>query len=295
LPLDLRQRLSEFSYGYGVTREVQTCLETVGLRTVPFLPSLIHEAEIGCDVHFGKPGIPLLLQFKLGHELKQYRRSDLSKPAPKLNRPFWRFEVDTSEEDGQYDLLLKAEQGGAEVYYIAPRFADWDDYAAAFQDTEVLERSLLMKPSEIDRKLRAEAEPDGLHKIVYDKARVYVCSEPRRVDETRAEQFATSLRTKLQGREEPISHSIRRVFENFGARRDIRRESREQPKPSEGQSLSSFQTESIGRTAEQIFRERRQRLDSIRRRSKTENDAIFSAVGVETWAAGSQLIAVTVD
>lgn len=69
MPVELHERLSEFSYGYGVTRETEKYLRSVELRTTPFLPNLIHEASIGCDVAFQKPGAPLFLQFKLGQQL----------------------------------------------------------------------------------------------------------------------------------------------------------------------------------------------------------------------------------
>lgn len=295
MPLDLRQRLSEFSYGYGITREVQANLESIGLRPVPFLPSLLHEAEIGCDVHFDRPGVALLIQFKLGQELKQFRRSDTSKPAPDLDKPFWRFEVDTAEEDGQYDLLLKAERAGAEVHYVAPRFADWDRYAAAFQSNEVLDNSLLIKPSEIDRKLHAQSEPDGLHKVIYDTSRVYVCSTPKQVEESRIEEIARSLQMEMKERDELISTALKRVFDSFSQRRDVRRAPIEEPSTDYDRILTQVQSEQIGRSPQQIARARALRLEDLRRTAKTENDAVFAAVGVETWAAGSQLVAITKD
>jgi hypothetical protein len=63
---DLHERLSEFSFGYGATRETEKLLESVGLKIAPFLPNLIHEAELGFDVGFDRRGKVLLLQFKLG-------------------------------------------------------------------------------------------------------------------------------------------------------------------------------------------------------------------------------------
>lgn len=295
MPLDLRQRLSEFSYGYGITREVQAHLESIGLRPVPFLPSLLHEAEIGCDVHFDRPGIALLIQFKLGQELKQFRRSDTSMPAPAIEKPFWRFEVDTAEEDGQYDLLLKAERAGAEVHYVAPRFADWDRYAAAFQSNEVLDNSLLIKPSEIDMKLRGQSEPDGLHKVIYDTSRVYVCSMPKQVEELRIEEIARNLQVKMKEQDELISTALEHVFASFSQRRDIRRAPIEESSADFDRILKQVQPEQIGRTPQQIVRARNLRLEDLRQTAKTENDAMFAAVGIETWAAGSQLVAVTTD
>lgn len=293
MPFDLHQRLSEFSYGYGVTREVEKSLRLVGIRTVPFLPSLVHEATIGCDVHFDRPGAALLIQFKLGHELKQFRRSDTTKPAPRLNRPFWRFEVDTAAEDGQYDILLKAEHAGAEVYYAAPRFADWDRYADAFQRNEILNNSLLIAPSEIDTKLVSSEEPDGFHKIVYDEDHVYVCSEAKQVKELSVDDIASRLEATIRERDQPIRYALKDVFESFGRRRDIRRAPVEEQTEPDGISIKQAILDTAGRSPAQIARERERRLDSFRERAKTEDDAMFAAVGFETWAAGTQLIAVT--
>jgi hypothetical protein len=84
VPVDLHDQLSEFSYGYGVTREVERQLASVGLRPTPFLPSLLHEAVLGFDVKFDRPGAALLLQFKLGEALQRFRRDDTSKPPPPI-------------------------------------------------------------------------------------------------------------------------------------------------------------------------------------------------------------------
>lgn len=293
MPIDLHQRLSEFSYGYGITREIQAHLELIGLKPVPFLPSLVHEAKIGCDVHFSKPGIALLIQFKLGEELKQFRRGDKSKPAPKLEKPYWRFQVNTAEEDGQYDLLLKAERAGAEVYYVAPRFSDWDHYAVAFHNNTVLNDSLLIKPSEIDGKLQVQGEPDGWHKIVYDGYCVYVCSAPKQVAESRFEDIGRNLLLGLEGCDETIGTALKRVFDSFSQRRNIRRAMSETPLPDNDLLLEAMQPEEFGRTSEQMVLERTRRLEALRALAITEDDAMFAAVGLEAWAAGSQLLAVT--
>jgi hypothetical protein len=108
LPVDLHQRLSEFSYGYGVTREAERLLKSVGLRTTPFLPSLISEGKLGFDVKFDRPGKALLLQFKLGEALQRLHWKAKAQPPPALGRPFWRFNVDTAELNGQFD--------GPEIY-----------------------------------------------------------------------------------------------------------------------------------------------------------------------------------
>lgn len=65
----LDEKLSEFSYGYGVTREIEDDFASRGLRAVPFFPSLLHEGKLGYDVRFDLPGQLHFLQFKLGKEL----------------------------------------------------------------------------------------------------------------------------------------------------------------------------------------------------------------------------------
>lgn len=126
MPIELQQRLSEFSYGYGVTREIEIALAAQGLIPTPFMPSLIHEAKLGFDVAFERPGTPLLLQFKLGQAMQRF----VPAPRPNLSKPYWRFHLDTAEPDGQFDLLLKAEQDGADVFYVALNFTTGKDIFA---------------------------------------------------------------------------------------------------------------------------------------------------------------------
>jgi hypothetical protein len=178
MPIQLHERLSEFSYGYGVTREVEQSLIAQGLNAVPFLPSLLHEAKLGFDVGFNKVGIPLLLQFKLGHAMRRFSPG----PRPALSQPFWRFKIDTAEPDGQFELLLKAELDGADVFYVAPKFHDWEVYLQAFENGRIIRQSFVLRPSAIRDTLDINAVPDGLHKIVYDYHRTYLCSDPLPLD-----------------------------------------------------------------------------------------------------------------
>jgi len=303
MPFDLHQRLSEFSYGYGVTREIQALLESIGLRSTPFLPSLLHEAKIGCDVYFDRPGVALLIQFKLGQELKQFRRSDMSNPTPELDKPFWRFVVDTAEEYGQYDLLLKSEQAGAEVFYIAPRFSEWVHYANAFEKNEVLDNSLLIKPSDIETKLRANGESDGLHRIVYDQSRIYLCSTPTRMEEANLKSIALGIQSKISESDKSFAEHLKKILNNFGQRREIKRLPDDKIetqswRPSrfalyDLRPARIMQYEQVGDGTNQIEEERARRIEELGSRAETKEDVMFATVGIETWATGSQLIAVT--
>ncbi|MGS1096332.1 hypothetical protein ACVCNR_17370 (plasmid) [Aquamicrobium terrae] len=218
MPVELHERLSEFSYGYGVTREVERRLRQQGLRATPFLPSLLHEASLGFDVAFDRPGTPLLLQFKLGQAMRRF----VPGPRPTLGQPFWRYHIDTAEPDGQFELLLKAEQDGADVFYLAPKFHDWEIYLDAFENRRVVRSSLIVSPGEIRRALDAHSVPDGAHKIVYDARSAYLCSEPLELASIRPSDLAGKLRAHVESRETPIGEVLEGVFAGFENRSAIR-------------------------------------------------------------------------
>lgn len=294
MPVDLHQRLSEFSYGYGVTREVERLLQSVGLRTTPFLPSLVQEKKLAFDVAFDRPGKPLLLQFKLGEALQRLRWQDPSKPAPVLGRPFWRFNVDTAEPNGQFDLLLKAEQAGAEVYYVAPRFTTWDGYVLAYESDKVLERSLLLSPFEIDTQLMTAGEPDGPHRILYDGGTSFVCSEARELMEVSAGEFANKVRTDIEQQSRRMDLALRDVHLALERQREIRvRPPTLEPHGEAPYVMQVAAPGELASTPERLAADRSRRFSDFQARAVSEPDARFAALGFEAWATGSQLVAVT--
>ena len=283
MPIDLHERLSEFSYGYGATRETELLLQSVGLAVTPFLPSLLHEAHLGFDVGFNRPGRPLLLQFKLGQAMQRFRPG----PRPPLEDRFWRFHIDTGEADGQFELLLKAELDGAEVIYVAPKFHDWEAYLANFENNRVLARSVMVAPSAIRTALVAAGQPDGRHKIVYDRVRAYVCSKPSPLDVISRADLGGKVRQDIRERGETLGESLRRVLVGFDERFSIRR-AKERPKAEDDRHV--YAVPSYEGRQPQL---RAQRLDRLRGRAKTEDEAIALAVGAEAWALGAQLVMVT--
>ena len=149
-------------------------------------------------------------------------------PGPHLNRPYWRFRIDTAEPDGQYELLLKAEQDGAETYYVPPKFHDWEAYLEAYGDCAVIDSSLLMAPSCIRTVLDDNGVADGPHKVVYDHGRAYVCSDPLPLTVTRSRDFAKRLRTRIEKDDVPLGQSMRRVLSGFSERVAVRRQAEAQ-------------------------------------------------------------------
>jgi hypothetical protein len=267
--LDLHERLSEFSYGYGVTREFEFALKAKGIRAVPFLPSLLHEAKVGFDVAWKKPGAPLMVQFKLGQELQRFRRRASGGRIPQLDRPFWRFHVDTKTIGGQFMTLLDAEMKGAEVYYAAPRLSTWSQYVIAFQEKKILKRSLLIKPKIIQKAAKKVRVQNDIHFVVYDETRRYVCSDPVSIESTTLEEAISHMVARTTTGES-LGSTIRRIYE------------------------AELHSENPERRSERDVRARRttreEFLERVRNQTNTEDDAIAITVAAEAWAKGTLTI-----
>lgn len=284
MPVELHERLSEFSYGYGVTREVERSLRHQGLKATPFLPSLLHEANLGFDVAFDRPGTPLLLQFKLGQAMRRF----VPGPRPTLEQPFWRYHIDTAEPDGQFELLFKAEQDGADVFYLAPKFHDWEVYLDAFENRRVLRSSLIVSPGEIRRTLIANGVPDGAHKVVYDEQNTYLCSEPLALASVHYSELAGKTRARVASRKASISEVLEDVLRGFGERSTIRRP--HAPLSSDDPDRAVYAIPSDKGHQPRLRSERLQRILASGRNRK---EAVALAVGAEAWSAGAQLVFVT--
>jgi len=260
--IDLHERLSEYSYGFGVTREVQSLLEGIGLKPTPFLPNLLHEKELGFDVGFSDLGSVVVLQFKLGHQLKRFHRAHSAQTIPQLDRPFWRFSIDTLGH--QFQRLREFEDENADTFYVAPRFADWGSYDRVFQAGQVLEASLLLRPSDIESAVATQGGSAGPHRIVYDRTRRYVCSEPTELPEYRPNDLASKIRYRIQHSDMTLENSIERIFDREPSSRRISR-------------LSL------------------RRRDQILSRFKDHRTGMAAAVGAEAWTQGAQVLFVSLN
>jgi hypothetical protein len=284
MPIDLHERLSEFSYGYGVTREVERTLRAQGMSATPFLPSLLHEAELGFDVGFNLPGAPILLQFKLGQAMRRFVPAPC---PPSLARPFWRYHIDTAEPDGQFELLLKAEIDGADVFYVAPKFHDWEAYLDAFERRQIARNSLIVRPSAIRGALDAHGLPDDYHKVVYDRLRAFLCSEPVDLETVSATDLGGKVRAHVESLGTPIAKVLERVFDGFDHRSQIRRP---RLKTKKDEDRLAYEIASDNEDQNEL---RRNRLARLLANGRSRQEAIALAVGAEAWSAGAQLIFVT--
>ena len=194
-----------------------------------------------------------MLQFKLGEELRRFHRAAPSDTIPDLDRPFWRFRVDTGEH--QFNRLWSFEVMGADVYYVAPRFSDWASYEDLFQAGKVLESCLLISPKEIRNSISG---PAGDHRIVYDQTRRYICSEPTQTPDISARQLVERISSRVQTLE-PLANTIKRLA----------------------------QGETAGAAVERLPERQREQL---RERARTPVEGDAAVVAMEAWLQGAQTI-----
>lgn len=73
-------QFSEFSYGYCLTEDLIVGLG-IALTAAPVFPSFIEEGQpgVGYDVRFDRPGTPLILQFKLVHQMVRGNANEAKK------------------------------------------------------------------------------------------------------------------------------------------------------------------------------------------------------------------------
>lgn len=169
---------SEFSFGYAAIREAESSLTAVyRAKGAPVLPSLQMEEQLGYDVEIAMVEYALFLQFKRPTYVS--RRHPNSPTWDHVGHRHYRIAIRTGEH--QHQRLLELEQQLASrgragnVYYVAPRFHEQEDFDAAYLDGMVLDRSVIEPPSEF-------GDDGAIHHHVTDITTgvSQVLSEPRR-------------------------------------------------------------------------------------------------------------------
>jgi hypothetical protein len=163
--------ISEFSYGFALVDEL-IHWQGMPITAVPVYPSLNQEGNLGYDVAMDRGGIPLFLQFKLSDYM--VRRSAIEVQNGLLEPPFYRMHLRSLKHSQQHPLLLKLEQAGNEVYYVAPLFHQPSELNDAYKKHEIKQRSRFFKPSDI-----GVITDKGRHHVSFaNKAGFVFCSEP---------------------------------------------------------------------------------------------------------------------
>lgn len=166
----MKPLISEFSYGYALTEELAKG-RAGSLCGAPVFPSLIEEGRSGggYDVQLPRIGMPLFLQFKLSHHMKNGNAAEWNL----FGSSYYRIYLRPAYLSMQHQLLQALENDGNEVYYAAPEFHRLDELNEAYLNDTVYERSAFFRPLDI------RLPDDKEHYVVFSKASsiAWRCSE----------------------------------------------------------------------------------------------------------------------
>lgn len=175
----MRPNISEFSYGYAVTEELMTInrWRTPDKIIAPAFPSLYSEGQDGggYDVEINMAGIPLFIQFKMSQVMLTRKASEIRVYNLFPNTPFYRMPIWGRSKSKQHDLLLHLESQGNTVIYIAPTFHKNDDFNLYYAQSQIIENSIAIRPSEI-----GHIQDDNEHSVSYQiPGDWHLCSDPK--------------------------------------------------------------------------------------------------------------------
>ena len=159
----LKAEITEISYSTALTFELVTRFGFLTLGA-PTFPSLRKEAiyKPGGD----NPSVPLFLQYKLGDHII----GSASSLRGYWGVPYYRFLIHPRKKIKRQELLVRLENHGHLVYYLAPEFHTMGELFDALMKTEVLAHSTFWPPrafgrfAEVERYTLAykRGRPDGV-------------------------------------------------------------------------------------------------------------------------------------
>ena len=173
----MKPNISEFSYGYALTEEL---VKGIGskITSAPVFPSLYQEGKKGggWDLKLEKGGIPLFIQFKLSHYLKNANAKELK--SGHFSSPYYRMHIRPINHSKQHELLLELERSGNEVYYSAPAFHEPKELDDAYLKNKVKDRSIWIKPTDI-----SDITDTKEHYVAFQLPNTcYFCSTPKSIE-----------------------------------------------------------------------------------------------------------------
>lgn len=170
-------RISEFTFGYAYTQELAK-LWAAHVLAPPVFPNQYAEGKSGGGYDMALEstnGFIYFAQFKLSQEITSHWSSN----QREFGEPFRRFLIYGSKTSKQHELLLKLEQPGTFVEYVAPDFGTYGELSAKYVVGGVRTGSTRVRPSII-----GSFDDESDHHVVWSagQARVAVFSEPRFLD-----------------------------------------------------------------------------------------------------------------
>ena len=173
----MKPNISEFSYGYALTEELVKGIGTK-ITSAPVFPSLYQEGQKGggWDLKLKEGGIPLFIQFKLSHYLKNANSKE--RKSGHFSSPYYRMHLRPVNHSKQHELLLDLERSGNEVYYSAPAFHEPKELDDAYLKKEVKNRSIWIKPTDIN-----DITDTKEHYVAFQlPSNWYFCSTPKPIE-----------------------------------------------------------------------------------------------------------------
>jgi hypothetical protein len=173
----LKPNISEFSYGYALTEELVKGFGSK-ITSSPVFPSLYQEGQKGggWDLKLKKGGIPLFIQFKLSHYLKNANAKE--RISGHFPSPYYRMHLRPINHSKQHELLLDLERSGNEVYYSAPGFHEPKELDDAYLKNKVKNRSIWIKPTDIN-----DITDTKEHYVAFQLPNTwYFCSTPKTIE-----------------------------------------------------------------------------------------------------------------
>ena len=178
----MQPRISEFSYGFALTRElIDKRWKGLQPTTAPYLPSLRAEGQQGGGFDVRLKGIKLVvfLQFKVSHLMTRATAKGVSERA--ITVPYYRFDIYAPRSSDQHKLLLALEKKSSKVNkivrYAAPAFFFEDEFDHAYTTGTVSDHTVFVKPSKVPLDKYS-------HSVGFKTPRSspIVFSEPRRIE-----------------------------------------------------------------------------------------------------------------
>lgn len=205
----MNPEISEFSYGFALTRELVNTfdLEQAG---APEFATQYAEGKAGGGWDLKLPALPVYLQFKRSHRMVSRRAKESALFA---TLPFFRMYLHPRDESDQHKLLIDLENLGNIVLYAAPGFSKSSELNEAYSGDRMADSSLFLKPSVI-----GPLQDDDQHWVAFQMqpSLTYLCSEPKpiRVDIAKLLFGGDNLRERAVSR---ASRRDRQLDENFFA------------------------------------------------------------------------------
>lgn len=195
----MKPNISEFSYGFAVTHELLINGNWPDIVAAPVFPSLYEEGQSGggYDLMMDFGFAILFVQFKLCDYMTRATADECRRGL--LSCPFYRMHLRPLRHSSQHQSLLKLDEDGEIVYYVAPMFHEPEQLDEHFQNQDVSTHSVWLRPLSI-----GDLDEEEHHVSFAHQGPIYVCSEPKEIAEpTTFEAFLGRLHKRMSEKSRP--------------------------------------------------------------------------------------------